>query len=243
MELKNDDFQALQNKVDQISSELEKQNIVRIVNTKWVIIVGSLILGALGFTSFVQIPREANRAAKEQVGPEIKAKALNIIDSLENYQTTAKEIEAELTKVSELDKIANLPIGTIVPSMLDTTEFANAVGDTNRETNEWVLAEGQNIPATSQYAQLSKKTKAPDLRGMFLRGVAEGREAGSHQDDAFKSHQHKFKSAGKATSKKWRGSGTAPVYIAYHAEGLVESEGDVETRPKNVAVYYYIKIN
>jgi hypothetical protein len=80
MELKDDEFQALSLKVDQISSELDKQNTVRVVNTKWMIIVGAVILSALGFTSFVKLPREANRAVEEKVGENIwMQKVRNII--------------------------------------------------------------------------------------------------------------------------------------------------------------------
>jgi hypothetical protein len=104
MELKNDEFQALRLKVDQISSELDKQNTVRVVNTKWMIIVGAVILSALGFTSFVQLPREANRAVEEKVGKNI----MDIADDLIRRSERVKE-----------EDFVNLPLGTIIPSMLD----------------------------------------------------------------------------------------------------------------------------
>ena len=56
MELDSNELQAPRQRVDQSSSELDKQNTVRVVNTKWMVIVGAVILSALGFTSFVQLP-------------------------------------------------------------------------------------------------------------------------------------------------------------------------------------------
>ncbi len=90
----------------------------------------------------------------------------------------ALKVKKELEDISDLQKIANLPIGTIVPSMLYPSQFAKAVGDLDRTTSHWVLADGQKDITTSQYGQLSNKTKTPDLRGMFLRGVNEGRDDG-----------------------------------------------------------------
>ena len=43
MDMNNNEFQELRLKVDQISSELERQNIIRPLNTKWMIVVGTLI--------------------------------------------------------------------------------------------------------------------------------------------------------------------------------------------------------
>ena len=71
MTVKDDEFQTLRLRVDQISSEFDKQGRVRAVNTKWMLTVGAVIVAALGYTNFVQLPKEAAKAAKEQVGPEI----------------------------------------------------------------------------------------------------------------------------------------------------------------------------
>lgn len=97
MELKDDEFQTLRTKVDQISSELEKQHAIRVVNTKWMIIVGSLILAALGFTSFVQVPNEARKAAEKQVGPAIINTAKEIISELQTKKNKADDIFEQLS--------------------------------------------------------------------------------------------------------------------------------------------------
>ena len=96
MEIKNDEFQTLRLKVDQISSELDKQHAIRAVNTKWMIIVGSLIIAMLGFTSFIQIPKEAKKAAKEEIGPKTIQAAKDTLSELILYERQAEEILSNL---------------------------------------------------------------------------------------------------------------------------------------------------
>lgn len=56
----------------------------------------------------------------------------------------------------------DLPVGSIIHSMLTTTQFANEMGDT------WVLADGRNV-AGSRYQTVQGSSTVPDLRGAFLR--------------------------------------------------------------------------
>ncbi len=257
MEMKDDESQTLRLRVDQISSELDKQDRVRAVNTKWMLTVGAVIVAALGYTNFVQLPREAAKAAKEQVGPKIVDEAKRIMGVLEDDESRAKEI---LGQISERQKIANLPIGTIAASMLDPNSFAEAVGDPNRTT--WVLADGQKDITNSRYGQLSGKTTPPDLRGVFLRGMNEDggrdpddREPGDYQPDALQKHGHKTDAL-----KLWRHISANTSELGYTSTGGADygpasvmnvTDLDLkppvrtadETRPKNVAVYFYIKIN
>lgn len=87
----------------------------------------------------------------------------------------------------------------------------------------------------------------PDLRGVFVRGWADGksnssgkiydagRNFGSEQADAFKSHTHDYK--GQTGSG---GSGTSSR-DAENTTLTTAATGDVETRPRNVALMYCIK--
>ena len=53
----------------------------------------------------------------------------------------AKKVKKELEEISDLQRIANLPIGTIVPSMLPPSLFAKVVGDPSvfdPEKSKWV---------------------------------------------------------------------------------------------------------
>lgn len=96
MEFNSDEFQKLSLKVAELSSELEKQNAIRAVSTKWLVLVGSLILAGLGFTNLVQIPKEAAKAAREQVGPEIINETKQIVSNIRAQDSLAQSILANL---------------------------------------------------------------------------------------------------------------------------------------------------
>lgn len=266
MEMKEDESQSLRLRVDQISSKLDKQDRVRAVNTKWMLTVGAAIVAALGYTNFVQLPREAAKAAKKQVGPDVVKKAEQIVNGLQEDEVYAKKIRDELGKISDLKKIADLPIGTIVPSMLEPSKFAEAAGDPNRTT--WVLADGQPIAAASRYGQLSNKKKTPDLRGMFLRGMNEKggldpndhREPGDYQPDALQKHGHnttvtdrptgyqkgaypRYDKNGIGYTRDPDGKNAPILSVSVSVSDVTGANAADETRPKNVAVYFYIKIN
>lgn len=278
MEMKDDEFQALRLKVDQISSELDKQNTVRVVNTKWMLIVGAVILSALGFTNFVKIPSEVDKnvpiAVKEEVekainektGTRIIAEAIDIRNELLGIKADALESKDKLVKITnnvKKEDFVNLPIGTIIPSMLDQESFAETVADFSGfdpEKNKWVLADGTNDLTNSKYYKLTGNKHTPDLRGMFLRGVNEGRSDGEqdpderrvgvYQKDALQEHSH----VTTAYKEKWYEDNDKDLGYATkgNANVVTASVDDVtgkevnvadETRPKNVAVYFYIKIN
>ncbi|MBN1932888.1 MAG: hypothetical protein JW786_14895 [Desulfobacterales bacterium] len=175
----------------------------------------------------------------------------------------AKRVKKELEEISDLQQIANLPIGTIVPSMLHPSLFAKVVGDPSvfdPEKSSWVLADKQKDITRSRYGKLLNNTRyTPDLRGMFLRGMNEGRNdgkqdpkrdriAGDYQRDALQEHGHET----TATEFKWNDTTTD---YGYTSEGKAHAPtasvmtvkepayAAIETRPKNVAVYFYIKIN
>lgn len=88
----------------------------------------------------------------------------------------------------------------------------------------------------------------PDLRGVFVRGWANaklnagddgiydaGRNFGTEQADAFKAHSHTFKGATGSS-----GSGTSSRDSVPETQNTGKT-GDIETRPRNVALMYCIK--
>jgi len=118
----------------------------------------------------------------------------------------------------------------------------------------WLECNGQAL-STATYANLFASIgyiyggsgatfEVPDLRGYFVRGwddgrgIDGGRAFASVQDDAFKAHTHSMTSATENS-----GSGS---YFKNGPEGEVtlttESAGGVETRPKNIALLYIIKV-
>ncbi len=91
--------------------------------------------------------------------------------------------------------------------------------------------------------------KIPDLRGLFIRGVDNGRGIdinrvlGSFQNDSFKSHQHYHR-----MPSTWACDGAGPVtfFSGTNRGGsgvgnYTNSIGGSETRPKNIALNYLIK--
>ena len=136
----------------------------------------------------------------------------------------------------------------------------------------WVLADGRNVAGT-KFAALQKRDTVPDLRGMFLRGIdpsgtadpAGARGAGSSQTFATalpgvaftgttsEEPAHNLPNTANASRHDFfdvPGGPVAAVGVApspplppHHHALTINGGGDAETRPKNVAVFYYVKIN
>jgi len=156
-----------------------------------------------------------------------------------------------------------IPIGTIVASVLPYESFLKAnelenIDNANMEKALWIPCDGRTL-TVSKYAQYSGG-KIPDLRGVFLRGIndynvkfptvvavssnqknPENQMAGQFQNDTFQLHNHKFLSPVAGPLVVF-GSPDAGTHANF-AEKETSTTGDSETRPKNVTVYYYIKIN
>ena len=162
----------------------------------------------------------------------------------------------------------NQPIGTIISSVLHYDEFLEINGyqrtiDTSKVI--WVPCDGRAVSG-SKYATSQNGKYAPDLRGVFLRGIndydvpgynpnsnpkqlnPEDKKANEFQNDSIKRHSHtlnlfKFPYAwGKATdgvcSNEYK-----PTNGLKQVETDENIDGKNETRQKNITVYYYLKIN
>jgi len=156
-----------------------------------------------------------------------------------------------------------VPVGTIVASMLSEDQFAEATYD-NTESDltkrKWTLADGKTVES-SQYVIITGNANVPDLRGMFLRGLNVGRDdgkedpdggdreggniAGSYQSDQNLRHNHSTTfwyvnttDSGNKYDSLWNVD--PPSNQSVHSTTF---NGGSEARPRNIAVYYYIKIN
>jgi hypothetical protein len=138
------------------------------------------------------------------------------------------------------------------------------------EKSKWAPCDGRSV-ANSGYSKVTSKAFTPDLRGQFIRGLNSfdpvkgpvlrneserdpdnNRVVGGYQEDAFQGHKH-FQVDHLMKSKNnddlpnmpdkrpyWDNiPNSAGIYDA----GFGKPRLAIETRPKNVAVYYYIKIN
>ena len=156
-------------------------------------------------------------------------------------------------------------VGSVETSLLPPSVFAQVVGDPevfDPTTSKWVLANGRDVSG-SLFATVTGGTIIPDMRGMFLRGLNVGRDdgledpageriAGDTQEDAFQGHGHEHQRSSNAGYTK-TGTFLGAYGIPEYQDGRILEPSDlpgygpvrydVETRPKNVAVYYYIKIN
>jgi len=180
-------------------------------------------------------------------------------------------LDTDLTAISEKATIKKksrgsdgAPIGTIITSYLNWDQFQNAT-DNNKEAggiwksefSYWSPCDGREIP-NSKYEQLSSTNRVPDLRGLFIRGLNSfdprnepnhvdplhadpdiKRTAGSFQDCAIQAHSHPFVAAVTAGPYRTTGGYCAEAPTA----STTGSTGGPETRPKNVAVFYYVRIN
>ena len=179
---------------------------------------------------------------------------------------------------AEQDMIDQLPVGTIIASVLEPKIFL-AEGNNNK----WHLADNSAAPIGSKYADIinnaniNSSTRLPDLRGVFLRGLNVDRndgkqdldggsrvagdfqpystalpnskfigaagQAGQHQHTYDKARGYDSGTGNHARAKPSGASGTTNPSGNHVHSVEITSGGDVETRPNNVSVYYYIKIN
>ena len=168
------------------------------------------------------------------------AKASEVNDNFNflmgRIDTLVKANERLEAMLDTLESRADLPIGTVIAALkqIDTSN------------GFWVLADGRT--ATTEYFQATGKADVPDLRGLFLRGLNAGREdgredpegagrtAGDYQADTLKSHTHLDQ----------LGTGNGGLYSGgSYGESMTKSTsatGGAETRPRNAAVYWYVKV-
>ncbi|MCJ8500295.1 hypothetical protein [Desulfatitalea alkaliphila] len=142
--------------------------------------------------------------------------------------------------------LTNLPVGTILASYLAPNQMKENYG------NQWVLANGDEVSTKTPFYTLTGKTKLPDLRGVFIRGLnvnrndgkqdpdGQNRNVGDFQADDFLNHNHAISTAG-IWGRSFKGEDGSPN-TAHERIGATENKGGKETRPRNVALYYYIKI-
>ncbi len=175
----------------------------------------------------------------------VKDQAQRVDDQVKKIEKTLKELQQKVKESLNRE----LPVGTIIPSVLNPSQFFEQLE--NSEKSKWVLADGNNVVN-------SKISSVPDLRGMFLRGINEGRDdekrdpkgnrkPGDYQPDALQEHRHETTALtlnwnDKSTDLGYTSKGSAHAPRA-RVTKVIAAKADVETRPKNVAVYFYIKIN
>ncbi|WP_263603458.1 hypothetical protein [Chryseobacterium sp. PET-29] len=158
------------------------------------------------------------------------------------------------------------PVGTIIASYLSFDRFLEAIGERGvwKSNSKWAPCDGREV-ANSTFSKISGSSLAPDLRGVFLRGLnsfdinppstvktidtnqkdPENRIVGSLQTDDFKNHFHTttLNVFGHRNDGYPRQEDMDPGNWGGYMKVNTDSKGGIETRPKNISIYYYIKIN
>jgi hypothetical protein len=177
----------------------------------------------------------------------------------------ARLAELERTAASVTARVGQVqreapPVGTVVASVLAPEEFFETV-----DRGAWAPAQGGAAPAGSRYRQVVGDT-LPDLRGLFLRGLntftpgaprtdgnqdPDQRAVLSIQGPAVQDHEHRLAHIeeigfhlpdGASATRIDAEKGTPTKGRRWPTTTLCTSCGR-ETRPRNAAVYYYVRIN
>ena len=140
------------------------------------------------------------------------------------------------------------------------------------EKSLWCPCDGRAVPG-SLFLKIASQDRVPDVRGLFLRSVnvmeptpqvplndshkdPESRSVGSFQTDDIKSHSHETNTGfwpggpngpGRVVNQAMFQNGVGQVSYATPSGGAraetTTQFGGPETHPKNLAVFYYIRIN
>ena len=100
----------------------------------------------------------------------LQLRIIAVISSLLTLYSQASAVINEAVGVRLQQDFA--PVGTIVASFLNDSEFAKAVGENvgdGFDKRKWILADGSTVRDT-EFARMTGNKPVPDLRGMFLRG-------------------------------------------------------------------------
>ena len=170
----------------------------------------------------------------------------NAQDSSQNAQKASAEVQSK----------KELPVGTVVSSMLPPHKFYEEVDgkDYDKDKKTWVIADGEEDIAGSKYYDITGKTVPPNLLGQFIRGMNykqrgvdpnNTRKVGGDQEDKINSHIHKYSDLLGAVN----GKGQTVEYGKHDSthtsikrETYPNVDASTETRPKNIALYMYIKV-
>ena len=151
-------------------------------------------------------------------------------------------------------------VGSVQQTFLTATEFESIMG------TDWVLADGRTLPAGTVYEEITGSNTVPDCRGLFLRtvgGNADPTIGGTQSDrtavngltaSTENTGAHTHQTSAAITSSAFGGTHIQAITPVATQGGLNTTSagshthamtlgGDSETRPVNITVNTYIKVN
>jgi hypothetical protein len=132
-------------------------------------------------------------------------------------------------------------VGDIIHSMLTEEQFILENG------GGWILADGRDVTG-SKYATVTGNTTVPDMRGQFLRGKNNGRLDGEENPDGdLDTHNTSlmpsdWDEAPNGSLAEEGNEITGRISLAIAATDPTNRRSAVRTRPRNIAVNIFIKI-
>lgn len=164
-------------------------------------------------------------------------------------------------------------LGTIISSVLNYDQLCQQMGESpaiSTAKSTYAPCDGRSIVGSQLEIKTQHAIKnTPDLRGKFIRGLnviysvgqplpfdsanfgdpQDNRIVMDYQPDQFKQHSHmyigRFQEAEGGGGFRGHGfsSNSNPHDQNFDSSSASTGGGDFETRPRNISVYFYIKIN
>ena len=140
--------------------------------------------------------------------------------------------------------ISSMYLGTVFTSLLTESQM-------NTIDSNVFLCDGRSCVGTS-YELLTSNSTVPDMRGQFLRGLdptgiidpdGAGRTLGDSQQDEFESHTHPYTDNSSSNVNHIAGGPSASARNVTTVNRTTSATGGAETRPKNISINFYLKVN
>ena len=213
----------------------------------------SVWIALIGAAASIGVAFITTKGTISSASPEIEQATAQIQQLERDFEKTRQAV----ISFGEIERVASMPIGSVVSSLLPPAQFSETVGDPSvfdPKVSRWVFADSISDITLSAYGRLMNVSRAPDLRGVFLRGIDTGRadkngdlelnrQPGSFQSDDFRQHSHSVTEMVHNDAIDGVDSATTHSFEHRNESKQSGTAGGGETRPKNAAVYFYLKIN